>query len=238
MKTILRKAKSKRGLKEYISILRETGHLLEFGKYIFDIKSLFYTSYACMPEVCLKKSGGYFYGSCCTDYIVDISAVEKKKIEKMLVSAKNECEKNFGWVLKEKIFKKDRKGRFYLAHRKNNTCALSVVKDGLILCVIDLLAEKYGLKRTEYKPSVCFSWPLDCIKAPGDKIFVTVINSGNGGFLKQNTGELKCVSGSCGNASADSLSEQLEKYLGQKDHAKLIKMYRGHNTVPVLKAFR
>jgi hypothetical protein len=237
MKTILRKAKSGSRLDEYIGILRETGHLLEFGKYMFDVRSLFYTSYACRPEVCLKKRGGYYYGSCCTDYIVDISAVEKKKIEKMLASLKNECEKNYGWVLKEKIFKKDRKGRYYLAHRKNNTCTLSAVKDGLILCVIDLLAEKSGLKRADFKPSVCFSWPLDCIKS-GDRVFVTVINSGNGIFLKQNTGELKCVSGSCGSASADSLSEQLEKYLGKKDHAKLLEMYRGFNAIPALKADR
>ena len=101
---------------------------------------------------------------------------------------------------------------------------LSVVRGKALRCLRDLISIKNGLKRTEYKPAVCYSWPLESIKVD-KKIFVTTICGHNGYYLSQQTCALGCVSGKMDVVAAFSLAEQLEKYLGRKTVHKLIEVY-------------
>ena len=222
MKTIIHPAINKRKLKVYINKLSKEGKLFEHEGLIFDTKALLETAYTCDPRICLKHKKGVYHGSCCTDFSVDLSKEEESRIHEILKIGGKEAAKNYPWVLKEKLYEKNRDGSHYLRHRKNNTCALSVVKGGIILCVLDLLAKKYKLKRTSYKPSTCFSWPFDCMHY-GDRTFVTTINGCNSKYLSQGTSGLRCVSGKEGPAAHVSLAEQITHYTGEKAHEELLK---------------
>jgi hypothetical protein len=223
MKTILHIPNNKAKLKQYISILRKNGGVVEFDNYIFDTYSLFHTTYECDSSKCLKLKGKKYHGCCCTDYTVDIEPKERKKLEKFIEDNKAEFAEKYPWVLKEKVFKKDKSG-IYLNHRKDGSCILSVIKGKALLCLVDLISIKKGLKRTEYKPAVCYSWPLETIKVD-KKIFVTTICGHNGYYLSQQTCALGCVSGKMDVVAAFSLAEQLEKYLGKSVVHKLIEVY-------------
>ncbi len=222
MKTIIHDPVNKRKFKVYVNKLKKENKILEHGGFLFDTKALLDTGYTCDPRVCLKKKKGIYHGSCCTDYSVDLTKEEEKRIHKLLKIGKKECGEKYPWVLKEKLYERNRDGSHYLRHRKNNTCALSVIEGGVILCVLDLLAKKHKLKRTHYKPSTCFSWPFECMRH-GDKTFVTTINGHNSKYLSQGTAGLKCVSGKVGNAAHESLEEQIKHYTGDKAHKALLK---------------
>ncbi|HDQ26638.1 MAG TPA: hypothetical protein ENN43_07855 [bacterium] len=224
MKTIIHLPNNKKKLRSYINGLKKRGMTIEFGKYIFDAEALFYFRYECDPVHCLRELKGRHFGSCCTDYTVDLACGEAAGIYRALEKGARLCAEKFPWVLKEKILIKNRNGTFYIRHRKNNTCALSFVKDNRIFCVIDAIAEEYGLSRKKYKPSVCYSWPIECVEYNG-KTFVTVINKKNGRYLSQITGNLKCVSGKVGGAAAFSLKSHFIDYLGERVYNALIGRY-------------
>ncbi len=222
MKTIIHKPNNKKKLNAYIRNLRKRGKLIEFGRYIFDTEALFEVRYECDPIHCLREVKGEHFGSCCTDYAVDLEPYEKKRLEEIVRKGKKICAEKYPWVLKEKLFKKQKSGSF-IKHRKNNTCAFSVIENGRILCVVDLLAKELKLDRKYYKPSTCYSWPFDCLRTEDKRIFVSVINKNNGKYLVQATGDLKCVSGRVGKPAAESLKEQLKAYLGDGIYKALLK---------------
>lgn len=222
MKTIIHDPINKRKFRVYLNKLRREGKLFENGRFIFDVKSLLETRYVCNPAICLKEKKGVYHGSCCTDYSVDLTKEEEGRISKIISTGKEECLKKYPWVISEKLYERNRDGSHYLKHRKNNTCVLSVIKGGVILCVLDLLAKKYKLKRAVYKPSTCFSWPFDCMRL-GDKIFVTTINGNNAKYLSQGTSSLRCVCGKEGAAAHTALVEQIKHYTGRKAYKALMK---------------
>jgi hypothetical protein len=222
MKTIIHDPINKRKLGVYIKKLKKEGKIFEHGNLMFDKKSLLETRYTCDPRICLRVKNGVYHGSCCTDYSVDLTKEEENKITELLETGKKECLKKYPWVLTEKLYERNHDGSHYLRHRKNNTCALSVVKGGVILCVLDLLAKKFELNRALYKPSTCFSWPFDCMRL-GDKIFVTTINGKNSSYLSQGTSGLRCVSGLEGKAAHKALASQIKHYAGEKAHKMLLK---------------
>lgn len=222
MKTIIHKPNNKKKLRAYIHSQRRRGKLIEFGKYIFDAESLFEVRYDCDPIHCLREVKGEHFGSCCTDYAVNLEEYEKKRLLSIIKKGKKICAEKYPWVLSEKLFRRDRNGPF-IKHRVNNTCAFSVVKEGRILCVVDLLVKEFKLSRKYYKPSICYSWPFDCVRTEDGRMYVYVINKKNGKHLVQATGELKCVSGKMGRPASESLKEQLEAYLGKKVYEKLCK---------------
>lgn len=222
MRDIIHKPNNKRKLEAYIRILEKRGKLIRFGRYIFDAEALFETRYECDPARCLREASGRHFGSCCTDYSVDLEPYEKKRLEQIVRKGRKICAKKYPWILNERLFKKDKSG-WYINHRKNNTCAFSVIENGRILCVVDLLAKELKLERKHYKPTTCYSWPFDCLRTEDKKIFVSVINKKNGKHLVQVTGALKCVSGSAGKPAAESLKEQLKSYLGKGIYRALMK---------------
>ena len=222
MKTIIHPAINKKKLKTYINKLEKAGKIFEHKGLLFDTKALLETGYTCDPRICLKKKKDVYHGSCCTDYSVDLTKAEEKKIAEILKIGEKECLKNYPWVLKEKLYHNNKDKSHYLRHRKDNSYVLSVVKGGIILCVLDLLAKKHKLKRTDYKPSICFSWPFDCMHH-GKKTFVTTINGHNAKYLSQGTSGLRCVSGKEGSAAHESLTEQIKHYTGEKAHKELMK---------------
>jgi hypothetical protein len=223
MKSILHEAINKRNTQRYIRETEKNGGIMRSGKFIFDLQSLLGEKYECNPALCLKKKKSQYHGSCCTDYSVDLSKKEENAIRALLKKTRADCEKEFPWVLTEKVFVKNRDGSHYLEHRdKNNTCVLSVVRDGVILCVIDILVKKYGLKRTKYKPSTCFSWPFHCVRTEG-KILVSSINNINGPAFSQDTACLPCVSGKHGKSALESLKEQFSHYLSGAEYKALLK---------------
>lgn len=221
MKSIIHPAINKRNVKAYVNKLKKEGKIFEHDNLLFDTKSLLDTTYKCDSKICLKIKKGVYYGSCCTDYSVDLKKAEEKKIAELLKIGEKICAKDYPWVLKERLYERNRDKSHYLRHRKDKSCVLGVVKDGVILCILDILAKKHKLKRTEYKPSVCFSWPFDCVRH-GKKILVTTINGHNAKYLSQNTAGLRCVSGKEGKAAHTALTEQLIHYTGEKAHKALI----------------
>lgn len=222
MKTIIHEPINKRKAGIYLRKLEKEGKIIRHGNLLFDAKSLLETRYKCDPRICLKVKKGIYHGSCCTDYSVDLVKEEENRIRELLEAGRKECMKKYPWVIGEKLYERNRDGSHYLRHRKDNTCVLSVVKDGVILCVLDLLSKKLGLGRAHYKPSTCFSWPFDCMSI-GDKTFVTTINGENSKYLSQGTSALRCVSGKEGGAAHIALAGQIRHYAGDKAHKTLLK---------------
>ncbi len=203
--------------------------LFKYGKYVIDIESMTKVNFACSPDLCLKVKNGRYYGSCCTDYLVDVALSEQLALVKLLERSIDICAKKYPWLLKKKIFKKNKKGVYYLTHKENGACVFGKTRGNKIFCVVDLLCEELKLDRKKYKPSTCFSWPFELIDMENKEkeTFVTFINAMNAKYMSQDTACLKCVSGRYGRPAYLSMKNEIIHYTGQKTYSAMLKFIKG-----------